>query len=144
MSGFEFPQREVAGNSEQAHYDDGGGKPGPVPQAKTIGQQASVGCDEVGEHPTELSTAVHQQSEDYVDHADHGCPNPDITGEIARDGSPPAEQEVGRPDQERERQESDANVAGGSGKPLGEEAVLPSFRHLIRIHRSGLVSAVTC
>ncbi|MCI0710464.1 MAG: hypothetical protein L0154_09920, partial [Chloroflexi bacterium] len=102
--GFELPQGEVGGNSEQAHHDHGGGKPGPVPHTKRIGQRATIGGDEVGEHPTDLSTAVHQQSVDHMDDAEDSCPCPYITGQIAGDGSPPAKHEVSWPDQECERE----------------------------------------
>jgi hypothetical protein len=65
---------------------------------------------------------MHLKSVDHVDDAEEGRPRSRVTAQIARDGIPPAEQEVGRPDQEREPEEPEGDVAGGDGKPPDAEA----------------------
>lgn len=137
--GFEFPQGEVAGKSEQPHHDHRGGKPGPVRQAKAIGQRAAIGCDEVIEEVGE--PVMHLKSVDHVDDAEDDRPCPHITAQIARDGIPPTQQEVGRPDEERENEEPEGEVAGGDGKPTVAEAEEGLAWSLVRTR--GLAPAVT-
>jgi hypothetical protein len=59
-----------------------------------------------------------------MDHGDDGRLRPHITAQVARHEIPLAEQEVGRPDQECEREEPEGDIAGGGGKPRHEQPVL--------------------
>src|SRR5919106_48852 len=120
--GFERPQGGVAGESEQPCHDHQRGKPGPVPQAETVAQRAAMGDEEV-EEVADLSSAMHPERGDNVDAAEDGRPRPYVTAQVARDGIPPAEEEVGRPDEEREPEQREGNVAGGDGKPSLERAL---------------------
>ena len=58
---------------------------------------------------------MHKESSDYMNHTDNGRPHPYIARQIARDGSPPAQQQVTGSDQERQPEESKCNVACGRG-----------------------------
>lgn len=145
--GFEFPQGGVAGDSEQPHHDHERGKPGPVPQAKAIGPRAAIGRDEIAQEVADPSAAMHLQSEDHVDDAADGRPCPKVTAQIARNWIPLAEQEVGGPDEKRERQEPEGDVAGGESKLPVEGAVADLVRAWTGVvpaatHRSGVIPAM--
>ena len=71
---------------------------------------------------------MHKESDNYVNHADDGCPHPHVTRQIGRDGKPPVEQQVCRPNEERKTEERESDVAGGSGKPRDKQAVLRPVR----------------
>jgi hypothetical protein len=60
---------------------------------------------------------MQQRSIDHVDDAEESRPDPLVTAQIAGDVIALAEQEVGRPDEERECEEP-----GGDGEPLCEVA----------------------
>ena len=120
--GLEFPQRDVAGNGEQPNHDHQRHKAGPVPQAETVQQQAAIGRDEEGEEGAHPAAA--QQHQDRVNHAADHRPRPHVTAQIVRNGRPPAEQEVGWPDKERDRDEAERKVAAGEDEPRDEGAVL--------------------
>ena len=54
---------------------------------------------------------MHLKSENQMDDAEDVCPRSHVTGQIGRDGIRPPEQEVGRSDEEGEREEPESNVA---------------------------------
>ena len=60
------------------------------------------------------------QTKDYMDDAKNGRPRSYVAAQIVRDGIPPAEQEVGWPDEEREPEEPEGEVASGDGGLLDE------------------------
>lgn len=70
-------------------------------------------------------------------------PHPHIAAQIARDGIPPAEQEVGRSDEEREPKRPGGDIAGGNREPLVEATSRPPVCHPALIHRCGLIPAVS-
>lgn len=113
--------------------------PVQFPRPEAIGQQAAIFRDEEVQEAGDQSAAMYQQCEDHVDDAENGRPRPHITAQIVRDGIPSAEQEVGRAEEEREREEPKGEVTGGDGELLNAAgkgqvgAVVP---------RSGVAAAV--
>src|SRR6266496_613966 len=79
--GFEFPQGEVIGYSEQANDNHCGGQPSPIAPAKRIGQWDAIRRKKVKEDSFDKWRwrSMNKKSDNHMDHTEDGCPHPHVT-----------------------------------------------------------------
>lgn len=131
--GSEPAECGVAGSREKAHRHNDGGETGPVAQTETIRQQGSIFSSEEVQDGGNETTAVTDMDQDcgnHVNGAEDRRPYPDVTAQIGRDRVSSAEQEIRRPEKERDGKQAKSEVSRGNGEPLNA-AREPHLRRLL-------------